>query len=793
MSTPGAHTSNSSNAKRTNRLASSASAYLLQHAYNPVDWRPWGEEAFAEARKRDVPIFLSIGYSTCYWCHVMERESFENDAIAAIMNERFVCIKVDREERPDVDDIYMTATQVMTGHGGWPMSVFLEPQSLRPFWCGTYFPPEPRHGMGVPSFPQVLTNISEAFKSQRSDVLEQATQIAGIVQERLKPISTNEAIDGVKAVTDAVSNLLRMLDSNYGGFGGAPKFPQPVYLDFLLDARASAGSPETRDSIDRALRITLDNMMIGGIYDHLGGGFHRYSVDGHWTVPHFEKMLYDNALLIGVYTRAAAIFSDAEYARIAKECCEYVLREMLLPDGAFASAQDAEVDGREGLNYLWTAQEVRDSLDAQAAEFAIGLFSLKSGPNFRDPHHPSEPARNVLRRTERLDAFAAKSGQTLAAFHERFSEARRTLLEVRSRRKQPGRDDKILAAWNGLMISGLANAGKELNSQAFIDAARRAADFVLGEMVLADGKLVRSWSSAGKGAAGFLEDYAFVIRGLLDLASVLGESGGTYTRAAQKLANTAHAAFADKEEIYFDVESGAGELFVRARSTHDGAIPCGSSVMLHDLLDLHRSSNDEIPLKQATGLMRGIADPIQQLPLGIANATRAVLRILTDQTLKDAPIAAMLRGTSAEQHLDATFTPVEMYASEERISLGLDQPASFKLILRVASGYHVIAADPWSSDPASASRGLIPFRVHVVGGSGIKVYADYPAGTLYEAAAKVLGKPHVYEGEIEFEVAVELDGEMKGKPLLAVTFQACSGTECQLPRTAELDIAIDRI
>jgi len=778
--------------RRANKLARSTSPYLLQHAFNPVDWQPWGEDAFAEARKRDVPIFLSIGYSTCYWCHVMERESFENDAIAAIMNERFVCIKVDREERPDVDDIYMTATQVMTGHGGWPMNCFLEPKSLRPFWCGTYFPPTTRPGLGVPSFPQVLTNISDAFKVQRSDVLEQSQQIGDIVRERMKPVLKTESIDGIGAITEAVSGLLRMFDRNHGGFGSAPKFPQPVYLDLLLDVRESAGSPATKDAIDQSLRFTLDRMMIGGIYDQIGAGFHRYSVDGHWTVPHFEKMLYDNALLARVYARASVAFGDSEYARVARETCEYVLREMRTPEGGFASAQDAEVDGREGLNYLWTDDEVNAALSADEAKFAMKVFSLNAGSNFKDPHHPDEISRNVLRLTDRPDRVAETMGLEIDIFHARAAKVRSVLLAVRSKRPQPHLDDKVLASWNGLMFGALAYAGRVLEEPRFIAAASEAADFVLKHMTFPDGRLMRSRRLGVNGGPGYLEDYAFVIAGLLDLSHAFEDqpTATAFIDAAHRLAERAHELFADEtglEGVLFDVERDAGDLFVRARSTHDGAIPCGTSVHFHNLLALRH--ND-----RAAGLLSGIAETLQEMPLGIANGARAALRVLTDATFRDTTLANRLRGTPATKpETDTSFTPVEIYSSEERLSVGLDTPASMKLVLQIAAGYHVIAADPWVDNSKSSVRGLLPFRVHVVGGTGVKVYADYPPGSAYDAAPEVMGKPRVYEGRLEFEVAVELDGELKGRPMLAVTFQACSGTECLAPRTAELDIAIDRI
>ncbi|MEZ6232618.1 MAG: thioredoxin domain-containing protein [Phycisphaerales bacterium] len=523
----------------TNRLASEASPYLLQHAHNPVDWFPWGEEAFAEARRRDVPIFLSVGYSTCYWCHVMERESFESDSIAAIMNERFVCVKVDREQRPDVDDIYMAATQIMTGHGGWPMSVFLEPGSLRPFWCGTYFPAGARPGLGsMPTFPQVLDGIARAWGEQRDEVMEQAESLASAVRGHLAG-GAEPAPLGIETVQEAVGALLRMFDRTHGGFGGAPKFPQPVYLDLLLDVRDRAGDDATRAAIDEVVRHTLDRMAVGGMRDQAGGGFHRYSVDGHWTVPHFEKMLYDNAMLAEVYARAAAVYGSAFYRDVARTTIGYVLREMTRRDGsgraiAFHTAQDAEVDHREGLNYLWTPEEVREALGHGAsvapddADLAIRAYGLDRGPNFRDPHHPEEPAKHVLRMDLVPDEMADRLGVDRGEFAARMERINRALLAARSKRKQPHLDDKAVLSWNALMVRALAVSG-------MVDPARRddlATAFVvarslLGSMRGADGTLMRVARNGVVQTPALLEDYAAMVRALVTLAGAsAGPTGG---------------------------------------------------------------------------------------------------------------------------------------------------------------------------------------------------------------------------------------------------------------------------
>lgn len=787
--------------RRANRLAASTSPYLLQHAHNPVDWYPWGDEAFADARRRNVPVLLSIGYSTCYWCHVMERESFENDSIAALMNEHFVCIKVDREERPDLDDIYMTATQIMTSHGGWPMTVFLDPGSRQPFWCGTYFPPEPRPAMGIPSLPQVLANISTAWHKQRADVLEQANQIGAIVRDRLSGVA--EPPRGIAAstcVTEAVSGLLRMFDRNHGGFGGAPKFPQPVFLELLLDARERAGSEQTRAAIDEALRVTLDKMMIGGVYDQIGGGFHRYSVDATWTVPHFEKMLYDNAQLLSVYARAAGAFEDAEYARIVRETATYLRREMRSA-GGLASAQDAEVDAREGLNYLWSPDQLRGILEKTDADFASRVFSLELGPNFRDPHHPDEAASNVLRLRERPELIARDLGLALDAFHERRARISDAMLEARNRRKQPHRDDKVLAAWNGLAIHGLAIAAECLRDATLLDDAIATADFVLGELRGADG-LCRSWRDGVRGGPGFLEDYGACALGLLSLARALrvvaphrASQASLYQDAAASLVFEAASRFAS-DGRWFDCAAGQADSFVRTRSLHDGAVPCGSSMMLLAMIELAAEGRNEA-VSDTDALLRSMLGPIEEMPLGLAWATRGLLRLASDPVFASSVLRPLVSAEAVDlarrnDTSENAFTPVEIYAGAERVAVAKGLPASLRIALRIAPGYHVLAADPWVDDPKGAMRGVIPLRVHVRGGAGIEAYADYPSGTPYAMASETLGTPRVYSDEIEFEIAIEQTGEITGRPMLAITYQACSDQACLPPRTVELDIAIDQ-
>jgi uncharacterized protein len=769
----------------TNRLARETSPYLLQHAHNPVDWYPWGEEAFAEARQRDVPIFLSVGYSTCYWCHVMERESFESAIIARIMNEKFVNVKVDREERPDLDDIYMMATQVLSGRGGWPMSCFLEPRSLRPFWCATYFPPEPR--MGMPGFAQVLESISEAWRNKREDVLEQAGRVAEVVGEHMSAREAPAAL-GAEQVSRAAQALLQMLDRTEGGFGGAPKFPQPANLEFLLDVRASAGDDATRAALDEALRLTLDKMAIGGVRDQVGGGFHRYSVDAMWTVPHFEKMLYDNAQLARVYARAAAAYNDDYYRHIALNTFGYVKQEMTGPHGAFYSAQDAEVDGREGANYVWTAEEVKQALDADDAAFALKVYSLDRGPNFRDPHHADAPPVNVLRMDERPESLAARLGADDAEFRQRLERINCTLYGARARRKQPRLDDKVLASWNGLMIQALADASRLLNIVEYTAVAARASAFIAAHMSAPAGEtgLRRSFREGRAHSPAVLEDYACMIAGLVALARQSGEH--THAAEARRLLREAEELFGDAETGgYFDARAEQRELFVRPRSTHDGAIPSASSMMLHALIDLHEHEPSGGHLERALALLASMSGAVARSPVSTINATRAILRLMAHG--QGAALAAMGAPVPAaeEEGPGDDFTPIEVYANTDRIEIGPDAPAEFRIVLRIAEGYHITAANP-----GSAGRGLIPLRVHVVGGEGIAAYADYPAGDPWQGAPGG-GEVRVHSGEVEFAIAVERTGEWKGRPLLAMTMQPCTERDCLNPVTVELDVVIDRV
>jgi uncharacterized protein YyaL (SSP411 family) len=748
----------------TNRLIDETSPYLLQHAHNPVDWYAWGPEAFAAARAADRPIFLSIGYSTCYWCHVMERESFENEQIAEVMNEHFICIKVDREERPDVDDIYMAATRIFTqGGGGWPMSVFLEPRTLKPFLAGTYFPPE--DNLQRIGFRSLLQRVNEAWANQREGIEQQADQIAELVARHLSAAARPQPV-GREQVDQAVTMLLGIYDVQDAGFGpGGNKFPMPAYLDLLM------GVAWQRQDVRAAVLHTLDRMALGGMYDQIGGGFHRYSTDTKWLVPHFEKMLYDNGQLASTYAAAYARTGDALYAEIVRETLEYVLREMTDEAGAFFSAQDAEVNAREGGNYVWVADEVRTALTeaglSDDVDLALDVYGFSRGTNFQDPHHPEDAPTNVVYLRDRPERLADARGLTPEAFHERLVRINAALLAVRDTRDQPGTDDKVLAAWNGLMIAGMADGGRVLDEPRYVEAARRAAEFVLATMRDEQRGLLRTYRSGTAKVAAFLEDYALVIHGLVALHRATDES--RWLEAAQELAREAHERFWDPGQgTYYDTLPGQDDLFVRTRNTYDGAVPCGNSVMLNNLLKLHELTGGDNYLDDAQATLEGLSGAVAASPVSTALATLALARIAEDhpQRLAAAPAPA-----------PAAPRPVQIEASAGRVEVLPGTPARLELTLRIGEGYHINAHEPGQAN-------LIGLSVQVVGAEGLAVRPEYADGELYE------GEIRIHRGTVTLPVHVERMGAVSGEPRLAVTYQVCTDRVCLAPTTETLPVEI---
>ena len=536
-----------------NRLGDATSPYLLQHKDNPVDWWEWGPEAFAEARRRDVPVLLSVGYAACHWCHVMAHESFEDEATAAQLNEHFVCVKVDREERPDVDAVYMQATQAMTGHGGWPMTVVMTPEG-EPFFCGTYFPDRPRHGQ--PAFRQVLAALAEAWQQRRDEVVRVAGDVRAHLQTGLLP--AGEDLDaGVLA--GAVALLRREYDETAAGFGGAPKFPPSMVLEFLLRHAARTGSPEALHMVDQ----TCEAMARGGIYDQLAGGFARYSVDREWVVPHFEKMLYDNAQLLGLYARWWRQTGNPVGLRVAQETARFLLDELGTDEGGFASALDADSEGVEGKFYAWTPAELTAALGEEDGAWAASLLGVTDAGTF-------EHGSSTLQLLRDPDDPA------------RWQRVREQLLAARATRVRPARDDKVVAAWNGLAVASLAEAGALLDEPAYVDAAARAADLLLS-VHLRDRRLVRVSRDGRAGAhAGVLEDYACVAGGLLALFQATGDPA--WVEPAGMLLEEALGRFPAGDGGFFDTADDAETLVARPRDPGDNASPSGQSALVHALL-----------------------------------------------------------------------------------------------------------------------------------------------------------------------------------------------------------------
>ena len=572
---------------RPNRLINEKSPYLLQHAHNPVDWYPWGLEAFQKARIQKKPIFLSIGYSTCHWCHVMERESFENATVADILNRYFVSIKVDREERPDVDRVYMMFVQSTTGSGGWPMSVFLTPD-LKPFLGGTYYPPDDRYGR--PGFASLLTRIAEIWDNTPGKILDQGSQFTQAIEAHLREA---QSIDSSPLKPDWLENGYRQLASGYdpeeGGFTPAPKFPRPAVFNFLLRYWRRN---KKRNSLDM-VEFTLRKMARGGIYDHLGGGFHRYSVDDRWHVPHFEKMLYDQAQLVAAYTETFQATADPEFERTVRETLDYVLRDLTSPDGGFYSAEDADslpepdaIEKREGAFYVWTQEEVDRALTPEESLAFRRMYGIERAGNVAaasDPHRELI-GRNVLYLQNDLDLVAKLTGKSEEEISRLVYAARQKLKSIRDKRPRPHLDDKIVTAWNGLMISGLAKAFQVFGENRYLAAAQRASGFL--QQNLYQRRLLRSYRGTAGATYGFAEDYAFLIQGLLDLYEA--DFDLRWLVWAGELQVQMNALFADPKGGYFSTEEGAPDILFRMKEDHDGAEPSANSVAAMNLVRLAR-------------------------------------------------------------------------------------------------------------------------------------------------------------------------------------------------------------
>ena len=611
-----------------NRLAKETSPYLLQHAGNPVDWYPWGAEALERARTDDKPILLSIGYAACHWCHVMERESFEDEATAALMNEHFVSIKVDREERPDLDAIYMDAVQAMTGHGGWPLTAFLTPDG-KPFYAGIYFPDEDRHGM--PAFTKVLTAIADTWEHRRDEVEDQGARI-------VEALARTATLDGSSAelseplLEQASRSLRTAFDTTWGGFGGAPKFPQPMVLEFLL-RRHLRGDPDALDMVT----ITLDRMASGGMYDQLGGGFHRYSTDARWHVPHFEKMLYDNALLARLYVHAWQVTRNERYRDVVSETCDYLLREMRQPQGGFSSSQDADSEGVEGRFFVWSW----DELVAAGGEAVATAFGATPSGNWE--------GTNVLWRPIPLGAIAQERELDEASLAAEVARSRVELFALRELRVRPATDDKVLAAWNAMAISALAEAGRALGEPRYVEAAVTAAGFVLTELRAPDGRLLRSWRDGRPGRPGYADDHALMADACLVLYETTFEL--RWFEAARGFGDELLRLFHDPDRGgFFQTGSDAESLVIRPKELYDNAVPSGNSVAADVLQRLAHLTGETAYEEAGLSALRLVRDALGQAPTGFGHALCAL--DLSLDAVKEVAIVGDPRATATRALAD---------------------------------------------------------------------------------------------------------------------------------------------
>ncbi|MFH0909108.1 MAG: thioredoxin domain-containing protein [bacterium] len=716
-----------------NRLIHETSPYLLQHAHNPVDWYPWGAEAFERAKKEDKPVFLSIGYSSCHWCHVMERESFENDDVAKILNEHFVCIKVDREERQDIDEIYMTATQLMTGRGGWPNSVWLLPDG-RPWFAGTYFPREDIHGRA--GFKTLLLKLADFWKTRRGDAEKQADQLAAAIRQSATASGTGaEAVTAQSLrnlVTLALGEAQRSYDANHGGFGGAPKFPPHALLALLLEE-----VDWTRDkSLLGMVTGTLDAMALGGIHDHVGGGFHRYATDERWFLPHFEKMLYDSAQLARVYAEAYRVTSNASYAAVARDTCDWVLREMTGKEGGFYSALDADSEGVEGKFYVWTRDEIIEVLGEEEGTNFCAAYNITAGGNYHEESTGESTGSNIpfLKQLPAVD----------------FSAARQKLLARRVKRVWPGLDDKVLTAWNGLMIGALARAGTVLDEPRYLDAAKKAASFILSDMQK-DGQLLRSYRAGAARIPAYLDDYVFLANGLLDLHEATGETG--WRDHAVKLLGIVSERFRDERGGFFYASVDHEQLLARTKDPFDQAVPSANAVAALVLLRL-----DDID--GAARCLHVFMPMLQRGPTGAGTFILVAARC-ADRMSKSGPTLSARKG------------PVRVAVALSPTAAPPGATLDLAVKLAIDEGWHINAHKPDDKD-------LVPTSVSIeTNGIFALKQVDYPKGTKPLKGALVIG------GKIG--VAKDAPGGTANIDI-TIAFQPCDETRCLKPENITIQV-----
>ncbi|MDD5411644.1 MAG: DUF255 domain-containing protein [Methylobacter sp.] len=734
----------------TNRLIDSSSPYLLQHAHNPVDWYPWGEEAFAKARTENKPILLSIGYSTCYWCHVMEREIFENPEIAKLMNESIVSIKIDREQRPDVDELYMMATQMMTHSGGWPNNVFVTPD-LKPFYAGTYFPPA--------DFTSLVQQIHYVWMQDQVALKAQAERLASAIiqikhQENNAQSSSLPASQLVEAL---ISHFSDYYDNRLGGFYQAPKFPNEDALLFLLEAYRLTNN----NTCLGMARGTLEKMAEGGIHDHVGGGFHRYSTDAQWHIPHFEKMLYNQALLGRAYTELYTLSNKPDDRAVAEGIFDFTLRQMTHKDGGFYSALDAETDAVEGAYYAWTDTELHDALDTDSCAWLMKHYGLAEIPGILG--HKHEEGR-VLYLIQPLSVSATAEGLSYEDAVKKQQAVMTALRESRDKRKLPHLDNKIITSWNGLMIDAFARAGQRLDKPEYTEAACSAADFILANLRKKDGTLYRTWRDGKAEIAAYFEDFAFMIQGLVSTYRAAKED--SYLQAANELATKAKQLFWDEKHGGYYFTDGSEPLLVRMKNAMDSAIPSGNAVMAQALLDLYEITGDAEWKQQAEALLIAFGQAITENPRAYTHMVHALLRL-----------NHLAPAAKATQQLDEAVTLPEAMETKAYVKVSASEPMregdslTITAVLDIANGWHI------NANPASLDF-LIPTSVDVREDSGkAEVKPAYPET---HAMATPLGEVKVYEGKVSIPVKVTLSCSTENLRLL-VRAQACKDTTCLAP------------
>ncbi len=763
-----------------NRLARETSPYLLQHAHNPVNWYPWGPEAFERAKREGKLIFLSVGYSTCFWCHVMERESFEDDEVARILNEHYIAIKVDREERPDIDEQYMLASQLLTGRGGWPNSVWLTPDG-KPWMAGSYFPRN--------RFKDLLLKFANLWNARPQDIEEQAEELTVAIR-RSGVIPTGAVAEhplNQQLIDDAVSELKRSFDAEHGGFNTAPKFPPHDHLLLLAH--------EYRRSRDQTLRkiltTTLDAMARGGIHDQLGGGFHRYSTDQQWLLPHFEKMLYDNAQLLRTYVDGYLLTGDETYREVVQDIVSWVSREMTDPGGAFYSAIDAESEQEEGKFYVWTYYEVIQALGQEQGSFFAAAYGVEQGGNFVEQATGERPGTNVLYLSQPLEQVARDRGIDLVVLKSDLREIREKLLTLRAQRARPHQDDKILSGWNGLMIGSLAYAGRQLQEPSYTNAAARAAQFVLSKMVK-DGRLLRTYRAGSARLPAYLDDYAFFAAGLLDLYEATGDR--QWLDHAKQLADTMVDGFQDeKNGAFFFTTSEHEELLVRSKNIFGGGnIPSGNGVAAELLLRLARISGQPGYREQAEQTLEAISDLMwrqststDSLLLATAISLQQDERRPAEISATTQPIQTAGRGTSDvdSRHQEGPIT-AQAFASRQSVTPG--QTFHVAVVLDIQSGWHLYGPNP---DVMFVNPTTVTLRPHPALRAGDVVV---PKGQ--RAQDPVLGQTlKTYEGRITFLLPVTLTDDTAFGPVtleIELHAQACDDHRCLSPTTTKLQLPV---